>query len=88
MIPIDFPQTNTVLKSPPDLEGSCQEIRAYQGEVVGGIWDGSQVVVTAWKPSPEELEELNNGGSVFLHVMGGLPPHYVCTSFEEGWNIG
>lgn len=83
MSPSQFPEANVVFGSPSDLPGSCQPIHAFQGQVQGGIFDGSQFVITAWKPTPEELRVLNEGGSVYLCVMGGLPPHYLTTSFEE-----
>jgi len=83
MTPAEFPQANAVFGSPKDLEGSCREVRAYTCQVVGGIFDGSIMAVTAWKPSPKELRDLIEGGSVFLSVIGSLPPHYIGTRFEE-----
>jgi hypothetical protein len=29
---------------------------------------------SAWEPTPEELAQLNAGGSVILRVIGGQPP--------------
>lgn len=83
MIPAEeFPQANTVFNSPPDLEGSCLPIKAHIGQVQGGIFDGSMQCIVAWKPTVEELAELNRGGSIYLAVMGGLPPHCLSTNFE------
>lgn len=61
-------------------------IHAYRGEVKVGSVDGSQLVVTAWKPTEEELKDLNDGGSVFLSFIGGLPPHFATTRFEQAIN--
>jgi len=83
MKPVKFPQANCTFKSPPDLEGSCQEIAAYQGQCSGGIFDGGMICVTAWTPSEEDLMMLKMGGAVFLTTMGGLPPHRLTTSFNE-----
>ena len=83
MTPCDFPEANTTFTSPPDLEGSCRDIRAFHGQAQGGIFDGAPQVVVAWRPSDEELRRINEGQPIFLSVMGGLPPHYVGTSFEE-----
>lgn len=59
-------------------------IHAYRGTVrdCGGL-DGADFVVTAWKPTPEDLKRLNEGGQVYLSVLGGLPPHFLSTSFRE-----
>ena len=35
---------------------------------------GHETVTSVWKPSPEDLEILNNGGCVCLSVWGGQPP--------------
>lgn len=32
------------------------------------------VYASAWEPTPEELQLLNAGASVVLHVVGGQPP--------------
>lgn len=40
-------------------------------------------MVVAWKPSQVDLERLSNGASVFLMVIGGLPPHIMGTDFKE-----
>lgn len=31
-------------------------------------------MVTAWLPTPAELEALNRGASVHVRILGGLPP--------------
>lgn len=31
-------------------------------------------MVTAWEPTPEELAALNNGGAVYLRVLGEVHP--------------
>ena len=82
MNPAHFPEANIKLKSPPDMEGSCMEIAAWSGQIMNGMWDGTQAFVTCWEPTPEELEDLNNGGKVYLSVMGGMPPHNLSTIFQ------
>jgi len=78
-----FPESNCVFKSPPDLEGSCQEIRAYQGQCTSGIFDGAMQCITAWRPSEHDMEMMRRGNPIYLTVMGGLPPHRLSTSFNE-----
>ena len=42
--------------------------------------DGIRYVVSYWRPTPDELQELMAGGSVALWIMGGtMPPAYVGT---------
>lgn len=53
------------------------EIRNAQSNL-----DGSRFVVVAWKPTPEELNELNNGGMIYLSMLNGLLPHFLTTDFK------
>lgn len=83
MKPTEFVQANTVFMSPPDMPGSCEEIKGYVGRLASGPFDGAMLAVVAWKPSEEEIEKIKQGQSIFLSFVGSLPPHYVGTSFEE-----
>lgn len=82
MTPTNFPQANKTFVHPPDLdETQCRSIPAFCGEVKEGNIDGAIVVVVAWKPSEDDLFNLNNGQPVFLSCIGGLPPHFLTTVF-------
>ena len=84
MTPVSFPEANCNFKAPPDLEESqCMTIPAYKGIIERGSVEGAPIVVVAWKPSIEELEILKRGGPIFLSMLGGLPPHFLTTQFEE-----
>lgn len=84
MTPTIFPQANCRFKAPTDLEESqCMTIDAFKGKVVGGSVDGSDFVVVAWTPTPDELAKLNAGSPIFLSMMGGLAPHFLTTNFDE-----
>jgi len=84
MIPSKFEQSNKVFVPPTDLDPEqCQPIHAYLGAVQGGSCDGVALVVTAWTPTPQELADLNAGNPVFLSCVGGLPPHFLTTRFEQ-----
>jgi hypothetical protein len=84
MIPCEFKEQNCIFNTPPDLdESQCGPIHASQRFIKGGNLDGAPFVVVAWKPSPEELKELQNGNPVFIGMVGGLAPHTVQTSFES-----
>lgn len=88
MNPVQFPQANTRFGPPEDLEESqCRNIHAFAGEIRGGSIDGSLIVITAWKPTEEEIEQLKRGGYVYLTVIGGLPPHCLTTDFKSAINI-
>lgn len=83
MTPADFPQANTQFGHPDGYtEEQVATIPAFIGEWASGNLDGAPVVIVAWKPSPEELKQLNEGSPVFLGVLGqGLPPHFLTTHF-------
>lgn len=82
MTPSNFKQANRMFTAPEGMdETQVASIPACALVMNGGPLDGSAMVVVAWKPSEEELKELNNGGLVYLSVLGGLPPHTVGTSF-------
>ena len=84
MTPVDFPEANNVFGPPPDLdETQCNRVKGWAGQAVGGSCDGVFMVVVAWKPSLTELAQLNAGAPIFLSSIGGLPPHFLTTSFEQ-----
>ena len=84
MNPVEFEQANTVFGPPAGLEESqCQRVNAFVHEVIGGSCDGCAQVVVAWMPTAEERELIKAGGPIFLSVIGGLPPHYLSTTFED-----
>lgn len=84
MIPTNFEQANKIFGPPSDMEESqVFRIPAYLGEVKDGSCDGAPCVIVAWKPTKEELEDLNNDGCVYLSCLGGLPPHFLVTQFPK-----
>lgn len=64
---------NLVLGAPSDWDadkdGECGALHAFR-ESGGPI----TVTTSAWKPTPEELSALMNGGSVYLTVWGQVHP--------------
>ncbi len=87
MTPTHFEQANRQYGPPPSLtEGQCRTISAHVCEAANGSVDGAFMVVTAWKPNERELAALNAGQPVFLTCLGGLPPHFITTSFQEATN--
>ena len=52
MTPQRFAQANTVMRRPPGwTEEQCCDVHSYVGPAPGF----DHVVITAWRPSPEEL---------------------------------
>lgn len=82
MSPVHFPQANTTFGPPGDMdESQVKTIHAFVGSVAGGNMDGSDVVIVAWQPDEADLARLNEGGQIFLQVLGGLAPHALMTEF-------
>lgn len=83
MHPVAFPQANCHFGPPPGLDASqvaC--VPAYRGTIIGGNLDGSDVCVVAWEPSAEDIERIRNGQPVYVAMMGGLAPHFLCTEIS------
>lgn len=84
MIPVEFPECNKVFRPPSDMEESqVMSIPAYVGEVKQGSIDGVSLTVVAWIPTARERSIIALGNPIYLTFIGGLPPHYPSTSFEE-----
>ncbi len=69
MIPKRIAGANRYLGAPkgwePETDGNCVHLAV---RVEDNVWS------SAWEPTPGELEILNRGGSIVLHVVGGQPP--------------
>ena len=88
MKPATFAEANTNFGPPPDMaESQCRTISAYRGKITGGSLDGETQVVVAWRPDADDLKRLNEGGLIYLGVIGGLPPHFLVTDFKETQRI-
>ena len=71
MIPTSFDESNHVLDKPPGMTyEQCQALSVWQGESS----DGVPLVVSAWKPTREELESIKRTGRVWLIVLGQTMP--------------
>jgi len=82
MIPAEFPEANQVFGPPQGMSvEQVMPVHAFVGEVHGGSCDGVNMIVVAWRPEPEDLVALCEGGLVYFAVLGGLPPHVVSTTF-------
>lgn len=80
----NFPQANATFVAPSELSADqCKSIKAFVGQVQGGSCDGTRICVVAYELTPEERERVAAGAPIFVSMLYGIPPHYLCLSFEE-----
>lgn len=80
MIPSAFDEENAVIEAPGDI--NIEPLSVWIGPNNVGI----PILVSCWKLTTKELEEINRTGRVWLTVMGvAMPPVYLCVRnpFEE-----
>ena len=75
------PTYTLVSVGPPQgiSEDDCGTIESLQGDIVEvGSFDGMHEIRVYWEPTPEELNNLDQGSVVELVFIGGrIPMHYV-----------
>lgn len=75
MNPVDIKRRTRAIGAPanwnPSIHGSCGvlPVRDERDEKTG-----SNVMVSLFKPAPEELQHLNNGGVIKLRIYGDVHP--------------
>ncbi len=68
MIPQRFKEVNTVMRGPDGMK-NCADLHCFQND---------QQIISAWRPTPEELVRLNLGEPVWLSVIGQqMPPVWI-----------
>lgn len=73
MNPTQHPSNNRVLGAPKNWDQG--ELPCSALAITDMEFGGQQCVASFWLPRPEELAELNNGGTVVLMIFGqGMPP--------------
>ena len=77
MIAVSFEQENKVLDPPMGFTvDQCEALPVHQGHLQSGL----PVVISCWKITKEELEELHKTGRVWLMVLGvAMPPVTLST---------
>lgn len=77
MEPTSFEQSNVILSPPEgtDLD-KCEVLSVFKGN----DRDGQPVVISCWKLTKEELEELVKYGRVWLIVSGETTPPVALTA--------
>lgn len=72
MVPVAFDEENSLLHPPIGMTPEeCETISVFKGQTQTGL----PVVVSCWKLTKDELEEINRTGRVYLTVLGfTMPP--------------
>lgn len=75
-IAASFDEANVVLDKPQGMSyEECEALSVWRGPTQGG----NPVVVSCWKLTQEELEEINRTGRVWLMLYGEtMQPAIVC----------
>ncbi len=83
MVPCSFEESDCVMSAPPGMEEAVDPL-----SVVMGTMEGVPMVVSCWKPTREELDEITRTGRVWLMILGDtMPPVYLQgykPNFVEG----
>ena len=67
MVPAAFDEENCMFDTPVGLTSEqCEPMSAWRGILENGI----PAIVTCWKVTADELEEIRRTGRVWLMVMG------------------
>lgn len=70
MMPAAFSEENGVLDAPLGEEDRCDSLSVWRG-----MTDGAQpIVVSCWKPTVEEMEEIKRTGRVWIMIWGTTMP--------------
>jgi hypothetical protein len=73
MIAASFDESNTVLDPPPGVspeDVSILSVWSFAREYARGpLEDGTPVVISCWKPTKEEMEEIVRTGRIWVMVM-------------------
>lgn len=70
---LKHPACTKLLGAPADMpEPDCAALPVIEQQDEWGIWS-----VSLWKPTAEELAELNNGGCISLHIRAQNDAHPV-----------
>lgn len=84
MIASRFPESNITFEAPPGwTEDECHSIDGFIGHY--GTEEGRPVVITAWRPTPEELVKLNLGEPLWLHIAGATQMVPVLLTMDHPW---
>lgn len=71
MVPASFPESNVALDPPPGMSlDDCEALSVLRTQTA----QGHPVVISCWKLTREELDEVGRTGRVWLLVYGQTMP--------------
>jgi hypothetical protein len=72
MLPTDFKERNFVFTKPNDMtDEQCMDLPVWKGNTT----DGFPAIISCWKLSKEDLEQIQENGCIWLSITGnGMPP--------------
>lgn len=71
MNPTDFPYSNrTYVKPEGWTDEQCKTLETYQGINE----DNHPLIISCWKPTPEEIADIVAGKPVWLHILTQVQP--------------
>lgn len=76
MLPTNFEQANKCYTKPESwTDDQCMDLTAWQGPVTDKEGNTLQAVISCWKLSYEDLQEIQKTGVIWLSIRGhGMPP--------------
>lgn len=75
MIPIAFDEANIVLDKPDGVDYDiCEPLNVLAGAVIDGDGEACPMMISCWKLTAEELEEIIRTKRVWLKVAGVSHP--------------
>jgi hypothetical protein len=82
MIPSGFDESNDFLSQPEGMTvEECVPLCVWRGDIDNGI----PVVISCWKPTQAELDEIQRTGRVWLMVWGHtMPPVAISGDYPFG----
>lgn len=72
MLPTTFSESNFTFTKPQSMtDEQCMDLPVFKGV----DQDGFPIIISCWKFSKEDLEEIQRTGHIFLSISGqGMPP--------------
>lgn len=76
MLPISFPQQNIVFTKPAGMsDDQCGDLCVWKGNVsIDEAGNTMPALISCWKLSKEDLEEIQKTGTIWLSITGEVMP--------------
>lgn len=77
MLPTTFEGSNFTFTKPKDMtDEQCMDLPVWKGEVsIDEAGNTAPAIISCWKFSKEDLEEVQKTGCIYLSITGyGMPP--------------